>query len=97
MRWQESDVTEQLNQHYSLDWGYTMPLYAGDQGTGEGWQKLAAGKQTSFMLQEAEDAAAAKLLQSCPTLCNPIDSRPPGSPAVTMNMGQEFLKNLPAK
>ena len=26
------------------------------------------------------DAAAAKLLPSCPTLCNPIDSSPPGSP-----------------
>ena len=25
-------------------------------------------------------AAAANLLQSCPTLCNPIDSSPPGSP-----------------
>ena len=25
--------------------------------------------------------AAAKLLQSCPTLCNPIDGSPPGSPA----------------
>ena len=25
-------------------------------------------------------AAAAKLLQSCPTLCHPIDGRPPGSP-----------------
>ena len=25
-------------------------------------------------------AAAAKLLQSCPTLCDPIDSTPPGSP-----------------
>ena len=25
-------------------------------------------------------AAAAKLLQSCPTLCNPIHSSPPGSP-----------------
>ena len=24
--------------------------------------------------------AAAKLLQSCPTLCNPIDGSPPGSP-----------------
>ena len=27
-----------------------------------------------------EHAAAAKLLQSCPTLCNPIDGIPPGSP-----------------
>ena len=25
-------------------------------------------------------AAAAKLLQSCPTLCDPIDDSPPGSP-----------------
>ena len=24
-------------------------------------------------------SAAAKLLQSCPTLCNPMDSSPPGS------------------
>ena len=26
------------------------------------------------------DAAAGKLLQSCPTLCDPIDGSPPGSP-----------------
>jgi len=25
-------------------------------------------------------AAAAKLLQSCPTLCDPVDGSPPGSP-----------------
>ena len=25
-------------------------------------------------------AAATKLLQSCPTLCDPIDGSPPGSP-----------------
>ena len=29
---------------------------------------------------QAAAAAAAKLLQSCPTLCNPIDSSPPGYP-----------------
>ena len=37
----------------------------------------------SFRTQEAliiiTAAAAAKLLQSCPTLCHPIDSSPPGS------------------
>ena len=27
-----------------------------------------------------DDAAAAKSLQSCPTLCDPIDGSPPGSP-----------------
>ena len=30
--------------------------------------------------QNAAAAAAAKSLQSCPTLCNPIDSSPPGFP-----------------
>ena len=29
---------------------------------------------------EPTAAADAKLLQSCPTLCNPIDSSPPGCP-----------------
>ena len=33
-----------------------------------------------YVGQEATAAAAAKSLQSCPTLCNPIDSSPPGSP-----------------
>ena len=32
-------------------------------------------KQLSF-----NAAAAAKSLQSCPTLCDPIDGSPPGSP-----------------
>ena len=30
-------------------------------------------------LQSPSAAAAAKLLQSCPTLCDPIDGSPPGS------------------
>ena len=33
-----------------------------------------------FANSEYVTAAAAKSLQSCPTLCNPIDSSPPGSP-----------------
>ena len=35
-------------------------------------------KETLCVLHAA--AAAAKSLQSCPTLCNPIDGSPPGSP-----------------
>ena len=31
-------------------------------------------------MNAAAAAAAAKLLQSCPTLCDPIDGSPPGSP-----------------
>ena len=34
-----------------------------------------------YMFQCAAAATAAKSLQSCPTLCDPIDGSPPGSPA----------------
>ena len=34
----------------------------------------------SFDLRDPSAAAAAKSLQSCPTLFNPIDGSPPGSP-----------------
>ena len=33
-----------------------------------------------FSILKVTAAAAAKLLQSCPTLCNLIDGSPPGSP-----------------
>ena len=33
-----------------------------------------------FTKQPAAAAAAAKSLQLCPTLCNPIDASPPSSP-----------------
>jgi len=33
-----------------------------------------------FLAAAAAAAAAAKSLQSCPTLCNPIDGSSPGSP-----------------
>ena len=35
---------------------------------------------TLFRIHPGSIAAAAKSLQSCPTLCDPIDSSPPGSP-----------------
>jgi len=38
------------------------------------WYKVTKTHQTTLA------AAAAKSLQSCPTLCDPIDSSPPGSP-----------------
>ena len=33
-----------------------------------------------IILKHIKYAAAAKSLQSCPTLCDPIDGSPPGSP-----------------
>ena len=43
---------------------------------------VRGGELRVFLLQylAAAAAAAAKSLQSCPTLCDPIDSSPPGSP-----------------
>ena len=37
-------------------------------------------KELIRCLDNAAAAAAAKLLQSCPTLCDPTDGSPPGSP-----------------
>ena len=42
-------------------------------------QRSLGGLQ-SMGLQRVEHDTAAKSLQSCPTLCNPIDGSPPGSP-----------------
>ena len=42
-------------------------------------EKKKRNKQANPTLPAAA-AAAAKLLQSCPTLCDPIDGSPPGSP-----------------
>ena len=36
--------------------------------------------EENIVLSEVISAAAAKSLQSCPTLCDPIDGSPPGSP-----------------
>ena len=33
-----------------------------------------------YGVRKCSAAAAAKSLQSCPTLCNPMDGSPPGSP-----------------
>ena len=42
---------------------------------------LRNGALTAMSVNKDATAAAVKSLQSCPTLCDPIDGRPPGSPA----------------
>ena len=42
----------------------------------------------------AAAAAAAKSLQSCPTLCDPIDGSPPGFPSLEFSR-QEHWSGLP--
>ena len=62
----------------------------GPQRARHDWSDLAAGAAACVLGQRIVSsgslknslpitAAAAKLLQSCPTLCDPIDSSPPGS------------------
>ena len=45
-------------------------------------------------MQNAAAATAAKLLQSCPTLCDPIDGSPPGSLSLGFSR-QEHWSGLP--
>ena len=47
----------------------------------------------AFLLYEMHTAAA-KSLQSCPTLCDPIDGSPPGSPVRGFSR-QEYWSGLP--
>ena len=44
------------------------------------WHLLSQNKYIHLLIRIVSAAAAAKSLQSCPTLCDPIDGGPPGSP-----------------
>ena len=55
----------------------TEALY---QLRGVGWGGMWEGVSKEWGYKYAAAAAAAALLQSCPTLCDPIDGSPPGSP-----------------
>ena len=48
-----------------------------------------------FKILKSYAAAAAKSLQSCPTLCDPIDGSPPGSPPSLGFSRQEHWSGLP--
>ena len=48
------------------------------EGAGLDWEKYISS--IIVMTAVATAAAAAKSLQSCPTLCHPRDGSPPGSP-----------------
>ena len=56
--------------------------------------QYATGDQWRNYSRKNEAAAAAKSLQSCPTLCDPIDGSPPGSPVPGISR-QEHWSGLP--
>ena len=56
--------------------------------------QYATGDQWRNYSRKNEAAAAAKSLQSCPNLCDPIDGSPPGSPVPGISR-QEHWSGLP--
>ena len=60
------------------DWLYNLSLFMGCQWVGGEVDSSYGASLLCFPLSAA--AAAAKSLQSCLTLCDPIDGSPPGSP-----------------
>ena len=65
-----------------------LKLPKGKCGMGRGWNWVC------IHTAAAAAAAAAKSLQSCPTLCDPIDGSPPGSPSLGFSR-QEHWSGLP--
>ena len=56
---------------------YHFRIFLNIRNSSENWKAhLQASKCKAFL----KAAAAAKSLQSCPTLCAPVDGSPPGSP-----------------
>ena len=72
--YKESDTTERLTLSLSMEMQTEKRLM--DTG---GWVEGERGMNEETSIYTAA-AAAAKSLQSCPTLCDPIDRSPPGSP-----------------
>ena len=57
-------------------------------------QVRSLGQEDPLEKGQAATAAAAKLLQSCPALCDPVDGSPPGSPVPGI-LRQEHWSGLP--
>ena len=64
-------------------WGAWVELVCKKSSQGKmeaGWDERGWPHDGGVQLYSGSAAAAAKSLQLCPTLCNPIDGSPPGSP-----------------
>ena len=78
----KSELIETLNKAYSLGEGLTwqvggLRIFLGSDGR---FLKMVLMVTLQKTLLYVYTAATAKSLQSCPTLCDPIDGSPPGSP-----------------
>ena len=57
-------------------------------------RRIGPSQGRGISINSVKAAAAAKSLQSCPTLCNPIDGSPPGFPSLGFSR-QEHWSGLP--
>ena len=71
--WRQSHLTARLN-YWVTDASFLLSLKQSKRKKSSSYH-LCSSSPTP----DCAAAAAAKSLQSCPTLCNPIDSSPPGS------------------
>ena len=76
-------LSDQCLLHLNLTHMTNFLMYR-SQAPASGWSYLRGGKGSAILLislltNEPTAAATAKLLQSCPTLCDPADGSPPGS------------------
>ena len=65
--------------HWSLHNGERRPLSPTHVGDAQFSCELGSALRGAVLGQFSNSAATAKSLQSCPTLCDPIDGSPPGS------------------
>ena len=78
LRWGGGEMYSHVQKADPGDWlGVLVSKGCTNKVLQTGWLKTT---QTYCLTILEAAAAAAKLLQSCPTLCDPIDGRPPGSP-----------------
>ena len=66
-----------------MPWQTTCGIFVPDQRSSPEpleWEQWLQDLDYQRTIPAAAAAATAKSLQSCPTLCDPIDSSPPGSP-----------------
>ena len=84
-----------INEHFSIQFENVTLLHFEIISQRLDWEKMIIfSLHSTTSTCAAAAAAAAKSLQSCPTLCDPIDGSPPG-PAVPGILQARTLEGLP--
>ena len=79
---------------FSCSSGRLLPLHSTISSVKKKKSRCQASSRALPRAEKSSAAAAAKLRQSCPTLCDPIDGSPPGSTVLGFSR-QEHWSGLP--